>query len=359
MNIFNSISSNFFKKLPEFPVLLRMAGLAGLFILPTLSQGAAQAKEQSAELPSFWETMDKQAYDEFKKNHIEAAEDLFEDPAWHGVTLYKLGRYKEAINEFKRVKTALGYYNLGNSYAQIGEFEQARKAYQNALKQHPKAELKAKIQHNLAIIEKLLQQKSQPKQQPKSPAKPQSLQPQNSPEEKTPNAPKQPKPEQQPNSQPNASGKENSKQSKKQGGNQSQQSNQQGTNGSKSEEKGGEKAGKTGNKKGKPQKADNTSGSTAHDQNDAVKGADTSKQNEALKLGKKVDQAPNHPNGAQLAKEGQLKQQALKEEEKKQAQQTWLNQIPDDPGLFIQRKFEYQYQNQKPQSAPQKTDKIW
>ncbi len=37
----------------------------------------------------------------------------------------------------------------------------------------------------------------------------------------------------------------------------------------------------------------------------------------------------------------------------------WLKQIPDEPGLFLKRKFEYQYQQQSSQTEPAQDSKPW
>lgn len=54
--------------------------------------------------------------------------------------------------------------------------------------------------------------------------------------------------------------------------------------------------------------------------------------------------------------------------EEQQATRNWLKQIPDEPGVFLKRKFEYQYQQQSAQpsghsssdqSTPQSSNKQW
>ncbi len=76
----------------------------------------------------------------------------------------------------------------------------------------------------------------------------------------------------------------------------------------------------------------------------------------AGKLGEK--QADNEALGDSLGKASVAEKQIKTEQE--QARQAWLNQIPDNPGLFLQRKFDYQYKTQLEQTEKTtEADKIW
>ena len=278
------------------------------------------------ELPNFWETMDKQAYDQFQQQNYEAAEDLFENPVWKGVTLYKLGRYQEAIHAFKKVQSPLSLYNLGNSHAQLGQFKQAEKAYQQALKLTPNPELKPKIEHNLKLIQKLLKQQAAAKSPTPPTASSNAPSPQQAPQPKTsqtqPNEKSEGNP-QKPTAAENGSSKakEKAQTSSNERQNSDPQSKPQGKSGS---------------------QAQNT------EQN-----FDTSEQDaENLKLSSN----PQNTDPKSDQKAAISSSLSPSETEQQQAQQTWLNQIPDQPELFIKRKFDYQYQQQKQRLEP---EKIW
>lgn len=67
----------------------------------------------------------------------------WEDPHYVlALSLTELGRLKEAIEEFKRVVNLavkdqpkiLSFYNIGNAYADLGEYQDAIKSYQQAIK---------------------------------------------------------------------------------------------------------------------------------------------------------------------------------------------------------------------------------
>jgi len=331
-------------KLPKSPVLpLFLSGIFGLFT-PTA---------WALDLPNFWETMDKQAYDEFQKKHFEAAEDLFEDPVWHGVTLYKLGRYQEAINEFKKVKTPLSLYNLGNSYAQLGQFKMAEKAYQEALKLHPKPELKSKIEYNLKLMQKLLKKSSKQKQasQTATQSRPESKK--KTDEQENKKSPKKPQPQNKDQVSAPESATQKGKQAEDE--NRSKQGKQSGQM-DKADKKASpntssdSKASKNGSGDGQ---SSPSKGVQALDQKQKLKQGQAPQKAEKLKLG---DQSSSTAKNAAHMQDGEKPENDQKNTEQTQAQQTWFNQIPDEPEQFIERKFEYQYQQQGQRPEPKK---IW
>lgn len=62
----------------------------------------------------------------------EAAE-IYTDPAWKGVALYKSAQWWRAAEAFVRADTADAYYNLGNAYVKLGYYALALDAYKAAL----------------------------------------------------------------------------------------------------------------------------------------------------------------------------------------------------------------------------------
>lgn len=74
---------------------------------------------------------------------------LFAEPQWRGVAEYRAGRYHRAVAAFAVTRDARGLYNLGTAYAQLGTWDGAKAAYQEALQLdpgHPDA------QHNLEVV---------------------------------------------------------------------------------------------------------------------------------------------------------------------------------------------------------------
>lgn len=84
-------------------------------------------------------------------------------------SLYKEGKYKEALESYKNVTTIkqeLEYkklHNMGNSYVKLNDLENAKKMYENALKIKGDKETR----ENLETVQKLLDKKKQQQKQNK------------------------------------------------------------------------------------------------------------------------------------------------------------------------------------------------
>jgi len=70
-------------------------------------------------------------------------------------SLYKMGKYKEALNIYKQIKSKnlkeKTLYNIGNCYAKIGKIDEAIKSYEDALKIDPKDK---DAKYNLELLKK-------------------------------------------------------------------------------------------------------------------------------------------------------------------------------------------------------------
>ncbi len=67
-----------------------------------------------------------------QQRYAEAAE-IFTDPAWKGVALYRSAQWWRAAEAFVRADDADSLFNLGNSYVQLGYYELALDAYLAAI----------------------------------------------------------------------------------------------------------------------------------------------------------------------------------------------------------------------------------
>lgn len=87
-----------------------------------------------------------------------------------GNTLIRLEKPEDAINEYKQIingnvdseTKAKAFHNLGNAYMQSQKLEDAVEAYKNSLRLNPKDN---DTRYNLAVAQKLLNQKQQQQQQ--------------------------------------------------------------------------------------------------------------------------------------------------------------------------------------------------
>lgn len=111
---------------------------------------------EASELKDMWLTRDQQGRLAFQYGDIAQAASLFSDPMWKGVSLYRIGKFAEAVDAFAAVDSPESWYDQGNALLHLSKFDDAIAAYTNALarrKDWPEAEA------NLAIARRLLQAK--------------------------------------------------------------------------------------------------------------------------------------------------------------------------------------------------------
>ncbi len=75
------------------------------------------------------------AHQLFEEGHYAKAAEIFTDPAWKGVALYKSAQWWRAAEAFVRADDADSYFNLGNCYVQMGYYALALEAYQASIAQ--------------------------------------------------------------------------------------------------------------------------------------------------------------------------------------------------------------------------------
>lgn len=81
-----------------------------------------------------WLNKNQQGILLLNKDNPKDAADTFINKDWKAVSYYKSKDYNNAYEYFKNNKTAIGYYNQGNSLAKMNKIDEAIDAYQNALK---------------------------------------------------------------------------------------------------------------------------------------------------------------------------------------------------------------------------------
>lgn len=113
---------------------------------------------QAFGLDDLWQRPDQRAAMELKQGRPELAAELFQDKGWQGTARYRSGDFKGAAESFTGETNA---YNRGNALARSGEWQQAIKAYDEALKQQPSDR---DALFNRDLLEKLLQQRQQGQQ---------------------------------------------------------------------------------------------------------------------------------------------------------------------------------------------------
>ena len=82
-------------------------------------------------------TPDQSGYKQYvKKNYVLAAE-YFENLSFKGASYYKNAEFKKAKSVYQNLTTKEDTYNLGNIFVMLGEYDNAIKSYERALKIDP------------------------------------------------------------------------------------------------------------------------------------------------------------------------------------------------------------------------------
>ncbi len=223
-----------------------------------------------------------------------------------GNEAYRKGDFQAAAQQYDDVDTATAHYNRGNALAKVGQYPEAIKAYDEALRRQPRM---ADAIANKRAVEAAMkrQQRSQSKhgsQQQKSQGNQDG---QSQPQSGQPSKPGSPKPD---NAQ---------QQSPKQD---QQQKNQQ-----------------QKNQQQQPQDAD-TKPQDAKAQQQADQ-AQRERMQRALQQARK--------EGRQPTREAARENETTEQRERRLANEAWLKRVPDDPGGLLRAKFRLEYERRASQ----------
>lgn len=103
-----------------------------------------------------WLTPDQRGRYYFEKSDYKTAAERFQDPLWKGIAYYRSKNFEAAVEQFARVDTLEGYFNLGDAYAHLGQLEQALTSYEEVLRRKPDDRA---AKENRDLVQSLIQKK--------------------------------------------------------------------------------------------------------------------------------------------------------------------------------------------------------
>ncbi len=258
---------------------------------------------------NLWLSPDQKAMKAFNAGNAKQAADLFEDNDWKAAANYRAGNYEKSNELLASPENTNGYYNKGNVLAKLGNYEDAIKAYDEALNIDPENE---DARFNRELVKKAMEQQQQ--------------QQQNS--------------QQQDSSQDQQQDQQDSQQQQQSPDQSQQQQDEQSSD----------------------QQQDDQS--TEEQQNTEEEQDQLTDVNEQKDDESKDEQEQEQPDTQQVEEQQNTEEQQLQAQqqdeavekedaetvESEQAIEQWLRRIPDDPGGLMRRKFIYQYR-QMPNQA--------
>ena len=104
-----------------------------LSLLVLAQSACTPGSSDSIRFVDLWLTPDQQGRYYFERGDLATAGDRFADPLWQGVAYYRAGDMQNAVLAFARSDEPEAHFNLGNSYAALGNLAAAVASYESAL----------------------------------------------------------------------------------------------------------------------------------------------------------------------------------------------------------------------------------
>ncbi|WP_431688529.1 vWA domain-containing protein [Hahella sp. NBU794] len=345
------------------PLLLwqyRQAGVA-LCLLVLLAKPQVS---HALEWENLWSTPNQRGWEFYQDKQYEDAANAYDSPMGKGAAYFRTGDYAKAEAEFGKLDSANAHYNRGNSLAYQQRYEEAIKAYDEALKRDPELsdaeENKRRLEEFLEQQKQQQQQKSQDQNKDQQQSDQKNADQQQSQQQNSSDSQKNQSNSQQQNGQP--SDQDNPGQQGQQGGDpgrrQPQNQNadkQDGSSAQDAQEQQNAEQAQNGDKEDEADPKDAASKAASAEQQEADKKEDGKGAQTAGKVDEPedaTDKEPSEDAAAALSDNISLKDQQTEQ---------WLRRIPDDPGGLLRRKFLQQYQQgSRPSSSKQDSGRpLW
>jgi Ca-activated chloride channel family protein len=312
-----------------------------------------------------WMRRDQQSERALEAGEFDRAAQLAEDPLRRGTAHYRGGDYAQALQAFAGTSGPDGAYNRGNALAQLGRYEEAIAAYQQALAEQPDM---PDAEHNKAVIEELLRQQQQQQQDQRQEQQQQQDQDQDQDQQQQDqsgsDAHSSPQAGQQGGQDGNGASGADAQAQPVQGARADDEASQQASVDTAQDAQGleapaaqaggdaGQQAGGSFPPAGSEERGEDL---TRDAPAQAASTADDTHAQPPLAPEQPLEQASGSSKEtaagqARSPTDAQVAAEPLTSEEQQAAAQ-WLRRIPDDPGGLLRRKFLYQYQQRATRPA--------
>lgn len=273
-----------------------------------------------------WQRSDQQASEALAQGDAESAAALFENPAWRAAAEYRAGQFEESLSSLSGQSGVEALYNRGNALAQLGRFDDAIEAYQQAIEIEPDHE--DAIYNRDLLLDMQQQQEQQQDQQQDGEQGDSEDQPQDG---------EQGDSQDQQQEEGEQGGSQDQQQEGEQGDSQSQQQEQlaDGESGSSQDQQ------ETGGQDEMPEETEALSDAEKQRQEQAEQQFRDQMREAEARAAEDAAEESDRDEGAESVVASQTDETV---DEAQQAVEQWLRQVPDDPGGLLRRKFQRQHQ---------------
>ena len=280
---------------------------------------------------SWWQTpflnADQEGLNSYQQEQFRDAAEQFENTSWKASSLYKAGRFEEALAAYRDVPGTDSLYNQGNALAKLGKLEAAIEKYNEVLERQPDFE---DAKANKALLEELINQQQEQEQQN------QEQQNQKSDQQEG---------EQSQDSQPQEN---QSEQGQEQGEEQGEQSQDSENKNNSDNENSAEQQSSEQNQSSEQSQQQNSQ-QQSDEQTDSEESTETGEQSENVgESEEEQTDAQDEPGGFQA------QQEPLTDAEKEEMQrmENLMRRVPDDPAFLLKRKMQLEAEKRKRQRMP-------
>lgn len=334
----HALSEHFRDRGPWFVLLLLPLALLafrrGWMMVPALCLLAPAPPAQAFEWADLWQRPDQRAAEALAQGDAAAAQSLAVDPQWRGSAAYRADDFEAASQAFAEASGSEADYNRGNALAREGKYEDAIKAYEQALQADPGND---DAQANKQAVEEWLKQQQSGQQK-----------------DKQDSSSRQDSKDQQDNGQQDDSKQAQDGQQQDPGqehdpGESQQDDAEQGDEKS-GDSKGADKDEQADAKPDSPNDSNPGNGDPADSmpapESAAGEAAEKERQEQQQQLSAAIDQAMDEQaKGEPPQARPSPEQESAREQE--QALNQWLQRVPDDPGGLLRRKFQLEYERRQ------------
>jgi Ca-activated chloride channel family protein len=306
---------------------LALAGFRrGWLMLAVFAVGAgATAPARAFDFADLWASRDRQAWNALEGGDAKRAQELAQDADLRGAAAFRAGDYAAATREYAASEDAESAYNRGNALAQQQQWQEAIKAWDEAIAQNPGH---ADAQANKQAVEAWLKKQQQNQQKPDD---------------------KNGKSAQGGQGESGGGEEDQQQQGDKRQGEQNSSPQEQ------NESADGKPSGSDDSKEGAQNSRGGTDPERSADGKDGERSGEAGAEKDAQKqqeqretfrkaMDKAVEQAGKEPEQGQAAK---ARVESDTQREQRQAVEQWLERVPDDPGGLLRRKFQLEYERRQ------------